>query len=78
MPEARLKTIVENYSFKKISQRKPGEENKKSFLRKGIAGDWKNNFSEEACDVFKKYAGEELILMGYEKDLNWTNKLIEN
>jgi hypothetical protein len=40
-------------------------------LRKGIAGDWKNNFSEEAKQVFHAYAGSELIKMGYEKDDSW-------
>lgn len=67
----RLEAVKDKYSFKTQTQRKPGEENKKSFLRKGIAGDWKNHFSEEACQVFDKYAGETLIQLGYEKDHSW-------
>ncbi len=63
--------IVEKYSFKNQTKREPGTENKKSFLRKGIAGDWKNNFNQEACEVFNKLGGNELILAGYEKDKNW-------
>ncbi len=71
LPKAELQAIVEKYSFKKLAKRKQGEENKKSFLRKGIAGDWKNNFTKEACEMFAHYAGKELIKAGYENDHNW-------
>ncbi|HHH53155.1 MAG TPA: hypothetical protein ENK91_05820, partial [Bacteroidetes bacterium] len=67
----KLAKIVENYSFKKLTNRKPGEEDTKSFIRKGIAGDWKNKFSLEAKKTFAEYAGDELIAMGYEKDNSW-------
>lgn len=63
--------IVTLYSFEKQSGRKDGEENINSFMRKGIVGDWKNHFSDEAIDTFKKYAGHQLIALGYENDLNW-------
>lgn len=75
-PEPILKQIVENYSFNSQSKRKPGQENNKSFLRKGIAGDWENNFSREASLVFEKFAGKELIKAGYEKDNSWLEKEI--
>jgi len=67
----RLRYIVEKYSFKNLAKRNPGEENKHSFLRKGIAGDWRNKFSKEACEVFNYFAGKELIKLGYEKDDSW-------
>ena len=69
----RLGEIVEKYSFKNQSNRIPGQEDKHSFLRKGIAGDWKNHFDRRACKVFYKYAGEQLIKAGYEKDNEWAN-----
>lgn len=69
-----LEEIVEKYSFKNQSKRKPGEENKKSFLRKGIAGDWKNYFTEKAAEVFNELAGDQLIIAGYESDKNWFKK----
>lgn len=69
--EEKLSRIEKEFSFKNQSKRKPGEENKKSFLRKGIAGDWKNKFNEEACQAFDRYAGEELVKLGYEKDRQW-------
>lgn len=68
---AKVKSIVNRFSFKNQTNRKPGEEDTKSFLRKGIAGDWKNHFSPKACQVFDHYAGKELIHLGYEKDHNW-------
>ncbi len=69
--EKELNEIIEKYSFEKMAKRKRGEENNRSFMRKGIAGDWKNKFSKEACVVFDKYAGDMLIKLGYETDHNW-------
>lgn len=67
----KLNDIVEKYSFKNQSRRKPGEESKNNFLRKGIVGDWQNYFNQESSEIFDNYAGEQLIKLGYEKDHNW-------
>jgi hypothetical protein len=67
----RLEKIAKRYSFNELSKRKPGNENKNSFLRKGIVGDWKNCFTKKASEKFDQYAGKELILLGYEHDKNW-------
>ena len=67
----RIRRICEQYSFDRQAKRKPGEEDTTSFLRKGIAGDWKNKFSLKACEVFDNYAGDALIKAGYEKDRSW-------
>ncbi|SDI12835.1 sulfotransferase domain-containing protein [Alteribacillus bidgolensis] len=40
-------------------------------FRKGIIGDWKNEFDSETIDTFKKVAGQLLIELGYEQDLHW-------
>jgi glycosyltransferase involved in cell wall biosynthesis len=40
-------------------------------FRKGIIGGWKEIFTEELKDLFKKNAGKLLIDLGYEKDSNW-------
>lgn len=69
----RATEIADKYSFSKVSGRKEGEEKKNSFMRKGIAGDWVNNFSKEAKEVFNHYAGDALILLEYEKDDQWVN-----
>ena len=72
----RIRHITEKYSFKNLSGRNPGEENKHSFVRKGIAGDWKNHFSKEARRVFNDFAGRELIKLGYENDDSWVERKI--
>lgn len=71
LEEKRSIDIVEKFSFAKQSGRKCGQENKNSFMRKGIVGDWKNNFSDEAAAKIKQYAGHELIKLGYETSLSW-------
>lgn len=71
----RIGKIVKKYDFKKLSKRNPGEENKYSFLRKGVSGDWKNHFTKETASVFHNYAGEELIKLGYEADDSWINNI---
>ena len=69
--EQKIKKTVKKYSFESQTHRKRGEENKKSFLRKGIAGDWKNKFNQEAKERYKENAGDALIQFKYEQDLNW-------
>lgn len=71
VPESDLNNIVLKYSFKTLSNREPGQEDNTKFLRKGISGDWKNNFSKRACEVFDKFGGEELIRIGYEQSRAW-------
>jgi len=52
---------------------KPGFEVERpnAFLRKGKVGDWKNYFTDEAKQLFKEIAGEELVCQGYEASLDW-------
>ncbi len=66
--ESRIDKIVENYSFQAQSGRESGTEKKGSFLRKGVAGDWVNQFSPDACEVFNHYAGHALDTLGYTRD----------
>ena len=67
----RVEEIIHKYSFENQTKRKPGQEDSKSFLRKGVPGDWKEKFSRESAIMFDKYAGEELISIGYENDRSW-------
>lgn len=39
--------------------------------RKGQSGNWRQEFDEEVKERFKAVAGDLLIELGYEKDLNW-------
>ena len=59
-------------SFEKLSRgRTRGEEDATSFFRKGVAGDWKNTFTEGDKSIFKEAAGDLLVRLGYEKDAGW-------
>lgn len=63
--------VAQEFSFENQARRQAGEEEKSSFLRKGIVGDWKNYFNDKARVVFDDYAGEALVRLGYEKDRKW-------
>jgi hypothetical protein len=62
---AAIAQIVRKYSFTAQSGRRQGEEKKGSFIRKGVAGDWVNHFSDEATEVFGSHAGAALAALGY-------------
>lgn len=40
-------------------------------FRKGVIGQWKRYFTDEHKKVFKEVAGQLLIDLGYEKDMEW-------
>lgn len=42
-----------------------------STFRKGLIGDWENNFGPEHVAAFKDEAGDWLIELGYEDDTDW-------
>ena len=67
-----IMTVFYNNSFQvKTSGRKPGEEDVKNHLRKGVPGDWINHFNEDHKAYFKERYGDILIKLGYEIDSNW-------
>ena len=66
--------IADEFSFERQSGRPSGEENSESFLRKGVVGDWRARFSPQAREIFDRYAGEELFLLGYERDRSWVTE----
>lgn len=69
--EQTVKRCVNAATFEKLSEgRKRGQE-AASFYRKGIAGDWKNVFTERNKREFKATAGEVLVSIGYEKNNGW-------
>lgn len=67
----RLASTVERHSFQQQSGRPPGTEDRSSFLRKGVAGDWRNHFTREAAESFNQLAGRALMSLGYEPDDGW-------
>ena len=60
-----LTQVVKDYSFENQTNRQKGEENRTAFLRKGIAGDWKNYFNKASVDLVHKYYGSTMKRLGY-------------
>lgn len=71
LPPERAAEIAAEFSFERQTGRSAGQEDRRSFLRKGVVGDWRNYFGPEAREVFDRYAGEELLMLGYERDRSW-------
>lgn len=66
-----VEMMIRKSSFEFTTGRKSGQEKRSSFYRKGTAGDWVNHFSERDKTVFKEIAGDTLVRLGYECDLDW-------
>lgn len=63
---ATVRACVEAASFEKLSKgRKPGEEDKASFFRKGIPDDWRNELTPAQIQRFKELSGSLLEELGY-------------
>ena len=53
-------------SFERASNRRQGEEDSRSFFRKGVAGDWRGVFTQRDREIYEELAGDQLIRMGYD------------
>lgn len=71
----RAEMAAARFDFEQTTGRRKGVEDVSSFQRKGISGDWRNHFTEEAGSVFDRYAGDVLVQFGYEKDRSWFHQL---
>ncbi|MCA9310447.1 MAG: sulfotransferase domain-containing protein [Phycisphaerales bacterium] len=66
-----ITAAVERNSFRKATGREPGQGDAAAFNRKGIAGDWRNHFTDAQKQAFKGVAGAGLVEMGYEQGTDW-------
>jgi lipopolysaccharide transport system ATP-binding protein len=71
IPRQRLTQAIEAARFESMSGRRRGAENIESHMRKGVAGDWRNHFTERVKKAFKARYGGLLAATGYERDLSW-------
>ncbi len=62
-----IERCIRASAFERASNRRQGEEDSASFFRKGVAGDWRSIFTERDQEVYKKFAGDRLVEMGYEE-----------
>ena len=70
-----VRQTVEKYSMaRQTGGRKAGDEDRESFIRKGIAGDWVNHFGPTAARRFDDLAGDALVAVGYEPDRDWIDR----
>ncbi|MEJ2033659.1 MAG: sulfotransferase domain-containing protein [Deltaproteobacteria bacterium] len=67
VPERIIREALDIFSFARMSGRSEGQEDKNSFYRKGVSGDWQNQFSSVDLDYFNKRAGSLMTRLGYEE-----------
>jgi hypothetical protein len=71
----RVLDTLDRTSFEKHTGRKRGEEDLGWVVaRKGISGDWKNQFTVDAARAFDQAAGDLLVEFGYETDRGWAER----
>jgi hypothetical protein len=70
-----VELAVRRHDFSRSAGRTTGEEDRRSFRRKGAAGDWRNHFTREAGEVFDSFAGDDLVDFGYATDRTWWQDL---
>ncbi len=64
---AATEACLEAGSFQKLTEgRDRGEEDKQSFFRKGVIGDWQNHFDDSNLAAYKQAAGDLPAKLGYE------------
>ena len=65
MPRKQQCGLLEKYSLKALSGRRPGQEDMRHHYRKGISGDWRNHLNDSLATRFKELAGDLLSRLGY-------------
>ena len=60
-----IERCIRASSFERISSRRRGEEDSRSFFRKGVAGDWREVFTGRDREIYEELAGDQLVKLGY-------------
>lgn len=63
--DALVRFCVEQNRFEKLAKRTKGDEDADSFFRKGVAGDWREIFTDRDREIYESVAGEALKSLGY-------------
>ena len=79
LTDSLITSIIERNQFERLSggrrfwrqARQQGQADPESHFRKGIVGDWKNYLKESHKSRFKEVAGDKLVELEYETDLDW-------
>ena len=80
--DEQIRQAVADQSFAKLTkqlygvERQRGEGETDKFMRKAIAGDWKNHFNETSCRLFERYEGDTLRRLGYETETGWIERFL--
>lgn len=69
-PQVRADAVL-RHSFESRTGRKRGEEDVGAHHRKGVAGDWRNHFTPQVTEAFKRRLGHVLLATGYEQSSDW-------
>ena len=62
-----VEAALSESSFEKLSGRKPGEENPRSFFRKGVVGDWQGRLDDEALRIIGERCGDLMKREGFDQ-----------
>ena len=72
---AQARATAEKFTFARQTGRNAGQEDRASFRRKGVAGDWVNHFSRETAERFEHHFGDTLRRLGYDAAPGWAGRL---
>lgn len=59
LPEEKIAEAIETYEFSRVAGRTPGIEDKGAHNRKGIVGDWKNQFCQKDISKIMRFFDQE-------------------
>ncbi len=68
LDETLVRDTLDKFAFKTLAKRKEGQEDRNSFFRKGIAGDWVNVLTPDENAWIEQQAGQVLEVLGYKPE----------